>query len=291
MSQDLSVITVVYNSQSALDGFSETIPVDAELIVVDNASKDNSVDLISDRANIVIQNNINVGFGAACNQGASAASRDFLLFLNPDVRLQFKSIEELLACAKLYSDAGAIGPLLLYPSGEPNLRTSSPLMGNGITQGDLDSLPSGACCVDYLSGAAFLCRRSAFQDIGGFDEKIFLYFEDDDLCLRLKKQNLSLILCPYSIAIHHESSSTKQTWRTSLLRAAASAHSIRYLAQKHGIPLPKRYRVSTIAKRSILAVLRLDRRLLLNQTGYAAGLFYNPGHTRHENRGILTRRR
>lgn len=178
----------------------------ARIIVVDNASTDDSLDGLS-TADIpldVIRNATNRGFAAACNQGAARGNGDYLLFLNPDTELY----PDTLAAAGRFLGTrsadgfGVIGALMVDGEGRPQVSCSRFLtlrIWLGKTTG-LDRLMpavfpphhlrpeelarSGG--VDQVIGAFFLVRRSLFTRLGGFDERYFLYFEEVDFALRAR---------------------------------------------------------------------------------------------------------
>jgi GT2 family glycosyltransferase len=139
-----------------------------EVLVVDNASRDGTPGLVAERYPEVklLANSQNLGFGRACNQGARAARGALLVFLNPDVIVTPGWLTILVRRASQYLDAAIICPTTLYPGQPP---------------------PSTAMVVEELAavpGCAMLMPRAAWEELGGFDEQIFLYWEDTELCWR-----------------------------------------------------------------------------------------------------------
>ena len=132
----------------------------------------------------VIETGENLGFGTACNRGAEVADTPFVLFLNPDARLLPETLTALLTDAEAHPEAAAFGPCIMDADGTVELPRARTLLDDGPAM--MAEVPKAACAVDFLSGACLLVRHGAFQAIGGFDEAIFLYLEDDDLCLRLR---------------------------------------------------------------------------------------------------------
>ena len=209
----LAFVVVSYNTRALLQRCLATLPGSA--IVVDNASTDGSAELAT------IRNLRNLGFGAAANRGISAAAPPLVLLLNADIELRPDSLAPLLAAAEADPRVGILGPSLVSPQGriqctafpDPSLRAAfarhllftetlaariplpSPLGRGAGGEGDV--------AADWLLGAALLIRRQCFDEIGGFDESIFLYGEDWDLCYRARKAGWRVRYVPESQMIHH----------------------------------------------------------------------------------------
>ena len=179
-----------------------TLSADCEMIVVDNGSSDSSMQDVACAPSVVaIYNNRNLGFGQACNIGARTARGRFLLFLNPDCEVRQGSIERCLA--ELQSaDVGACSVALTDESGAvsrschrfPNLANfcarilglqfvSARISGGAMTEWDHGSDAD----VDHVIGAFYALRRELFDQLGGFDERFFMYLEDLDLSLRIRQ--------------------------------------------------------------------------------------------------------
>jgi N-acetylglucosaminyl-diphospho-decaprenol L-rhamnosyltransferase len=194
-----------------------------EVMVVDNASRDQSVDAVASRhsgdARVrIVRNAHNLGFGSGCNRGAAVAAGDALLFLNPDCEIAADVVLRLRA--QLNSDIGVLGVGIVNPDGtpepasrrrDPTLRRSlmtltglarfeslSPLFA-GVT---LPPPGHGLEPVDAVSGALMLVPRAVFDQIGGFDEGYFLHAEDFDLCRRVRDLGFHVI-CDNSITVKH----------------------------------------------------------------------------------------
>jgi len=179
------------------------------LIVVDNGSTDGSIDLVGELSGVdVIRVGINLGFAAACNLGAKQAYSPYILFLNPDTLIESTSLSVPLAfmekpendgigiCGiQLINEQGSVsrtcakfptvGSLLASSLG---LDKFPGLRGSGVLMDDWDHETSKV--VDQVIGAFFFIRRSIFETVGGFDERFFVYFEEVDLSLKVKKSGL-----------------------------------------------------------------------------------------------------
>jgi N-acetylglucosaminyl-diphospho-decaprenol L-rhamnosyltransferase len=172
-------------------------------VVIDNASSDDSADRLPAIPGVVlIRNPTNVGFAAACNQGARVGSAPYLLFLNPDTVLLPNTLRSVLSFMEGARGAGygICGGLLLQPDGTPGISASRfPTLANVVTGTlGLDRLVrrwvaprhlpvdelTRSRPVDQVIGAFFLVRRSLFDRLDGFDERYFVYYEEVDFCRR-----------------------------------------------------------------------------------------------------------
>lgn len=190
----ISIITVIYKSVGVLPGYLKGLGGHYRLIIIDNGPDDGGRDLARKAGAEVIVPEENLGFGRGCNLGASRSNDDFLLFLNPDSQVGPEEIEALHRAALRHPEASAFGPLLRGETGDIQFKRESlltpeePLLPAEI---GTDDRP-----VRTISGAAMVIRRSAFEKIGGFDPEIFMYYEDDDICLRLAASCGPVLLVP-----------------------------------------------------------------------------------------------
>ena len=265
--RDVSVVTVCYNSAAVLPGMLESLPEGTQAIIVDNASAD-----VEDTARIaarhgahLIRNRANLGFGPACNRGAQAADTPFLLFLNPDARLQEGALAALLAAARDYPDAVAFNPRLSGASGKPQFKRRSKLLPR--RQWLARGRPASDCEVPVLSGAAFFVRRADFDAVGGFDPAIFLYHEDDDLSLRLRAERGRLMFIHAASVTHLEGRSNERTPRSAAFKAEQLARSAVHAKRKHQRPWPF---LSTLAE-ALAKILFLPNLLSARKRAQAAG--------------------
>lgn len=235
----LSVIVVSWNTRELLAACLAGVARAAaslphEVIVIDNASGDGSADLVEARFPQVrlVRNPDNRGFGRACNQGLTLARGRCVMFLNPDAEPCEGALQALVAFLEEHPDAGAAGPLLLTGEGEPGLtyghfpslatallpllRPAAMLLRSRVALHALGvvppALPPGAPPreVDYLSGAALTTRRDVLDRVGGFDERFFLYFEETDLCRRIREAGYRVVLVPAARVFHREGGSREK---------------------------------------------------------------------------------
>ncbi len=171
---------------------------------------------------ILIQNNNNVGFASANNQGATLAQGEYVCFLNPDTIVAPDTFVEIIDKAKKLPHAGLLGPRLINGMGnylhESKRNIPSPLTSLrrlfGIKLGHVknyyaDHIPTASTSyVDVLVGAFMLVRKGHFDAVGGFDEDYFMYGEDLDLCYRFKKSGHQNYYIGSIVAIHYRGEST-----------------------------------------------------------------------------------
>lgn len=179
-----------------------------EVIVVDDDGAATQLDLV--RGIRLIRNNTNLGFLHSCNKASAAAHGRYLLFLNNDTEVLANWLEPMLALFRDRPDTGAVGAKLLYPDGR--LQEAGGIVwsdGSGWNFGRLESPDRPEYNyvreVDYCSGAALMVEASVFAGLGGFDPRYApAYYEDTDLCFRLRQRGLKTLYQPASRVVHHE---------------------------------------------------------------------------------------
>jgi len=199
---------------------------------------------------IVDNDQVNRGYAAGNNLGAKKATSQYLLILNPDTIVHPGAISKLVTFLDTHPKAGIVAPLLLDPKGQPyplqGTRELTPLTGlvalsflnkipNPISRhywlADWDKKESQL--VDVVPGTAFLIRRSLFTQIGGFDEKFFLYFDETDLCRRVKKLGWDIYMLPQAKIMHIWGASTPRSRR---IQAIFTASRFYYFKKHFGQP-------------------------------------------------------
>jgi GT2 family glycosyltransferase len=182
---------------------------DYEVIVVNNGSSDETRLMLEARKDITaIHNTENKGFTEACNQGAKAATGDYLLFLNNDTIPLKGWLEPLARHLDEAEWAGAAGSRLIYPNGtlqEAAAVVHSDGTASNFGRHDHPALPqfNRPCEVDYCSGACLLVRADLFRELGGFDMRYSpAYYEETDLCFAMREIGKAVVYEPSSVVIH-----------------------------------------------------------------------------------------
>lgn len=194
-----------------------------EIIVVDNASTDDSVSSIKKQVlsikNIrLVENKKNEGFSKGNNIGAKGAKGKHLLFLNSDTEILDDGLLKMTNYLDVNEKVGILGAKLTFPNGKVqsscgkfyNLLNSF-FMLFGL-EGMVRFIPEKTKPVDWVSGAAFMIRKDLFNKIYGFDENIFMYTEDMELCFRAKKENFGTVFFSGCNISHKEGKSSNRTF-------------------------------------------------------------------------------
>ncbi len=194
---------------------------DIEVIVADNASDDGSVEKLKKIKNIkLIANKENYGFGKGCNMAGNVAKGDYVLFLNSDTKVLDKGFLKMVEFLEENKNVGILGGRLLNL--DNSLQKSAGkfytlfffiLMLLSLERfGILRASPSETKRVDWVSGACMMVRRNLFEKLKGFDEGLFMYVEDMELCYRAKKMGFSTYFYPHVRVMHQELGSSNRTF-------------------------------------------------------------------------------
>lgn len=214
---DMSVIIVNWNTRDLLAACLATLPaagsgLTVETIVVDNGSSDGSVEMVQSAFPWVrlVETGANLGFARANNVGIRMAQGRFLFLLNSDTLLPPGCLASLVAFAERVPRAGIVAPRLAYPDGgaQPSWAAfptlASELRGSNIRRRWPVETGTGrpAFATDWVMGAALLCRRDFFANVGLFDEGFFMYSEETDLCMRARRQGWLVCLVDDVTVVH-----------------------------------------------------------------------------------------
>ena len=232
MTPPLSIVIVTWNASrvigECLASILESPPRRRyELVIVDNASGDGTVSVVRRHLDAgpirLVETGKNLGFAGACNEGARQSTGAYLLFLNSDTRAHPDALENLCAFLDEHPEASAAGGKLLDSEGRPqvgfNVRAFPSLLStslelllldklvprNPVTrrQRMLDFSHAEIAEVDQPAGACLAVRRDVFEEIGGFDERFYpAWFEDVDLCLRLRERGGRIFFVPEARFVH-----------------------------------------------------------------------------------------
>lgn len=234
---EVSVVIVNYNAGLELSAALQSVAADLsgrewEAVVVDNASSDESAasgEAFAPRVRL-LRNERNVGFARGVNQGLAATSAPVVLILNPDCRLVPGAYAALAHELSRSSTYAIVGPRILNPDGSPQgsargdpdmltglfgrttfLRRLLPNLAASKRNVVVDSRghERDSLTVDWLSGACLLARRDVLSQVNGFDEQYFLYWEDADLCRRVRARGYQVRYVPTAAAVHEVGHSSR----------------------------------------------------------------------------------
>ena len=196
-----------------------------EIILVDNASIDKTADAVLNLKpkipNLkVIQNKENVGFSKGNNIGVKNAVGEFVLFLNSDTQVKDKGLLKMAEFLDNNKHIGILGGKLENADGSTQASVGKfysilnlfILLFGGGRAGLLRSSPARISKVDWVSGACLMVKRETFEKIGRFEEKLFMYMEDQELCFRAKKAGYKTYYYPFISLLHKERGSSNRTF-------------------------------------------------------------------------------
>ena len=253
----LGVVTVTFSPGKHLDNLLDSLGDFTHVVLADNGSTDGKPQQAArDHEHVTFLNTGgNLGYGGGVNAGVRELRRlkddgkingEFFLITNPDAVFSPTSLEELIKCARRHPEAGAVGPKIIdngevYPSARnlPDIRNGighallSPVWKNNpytkryVVDKDLEREREAG----WLSGSCLLVRWEAFEAIGGFDERYFMYMEDVDFGDRLARAGWKNIFCPQA-EIQHDHGHSTTTVKAPMLKAHHRS-AYRYLADRH----------------------------------------------------------
>ena len=277
------IVIVTWNSARTLEGclwaLRRNRPSASRLVVVENSSQDSTLEILRSHQNEIatlIENPLNRGFAAACNQGANAGKSEAILFLNPDCEVQANAISALSAVLQEDSRVAAVGARLVGSNGVPQVGFAlrslprpvdlcfEALLVNQIFPHNhwnkhyrlFDFSFDKSAEVEQPAGACFMIRRSIFEEVGGFDERFHpAWFEDVDLCQRLKSRGEAIAYCP-AAAVAHSGGSSIQSMAAGRASEYFFRNMLRYSGKHFG-------RARTLLLRASLAVGMVARMLIV----------------------------
>ena len=231
-------MVVTWNSEfqiaPCLDSIFNSRDIEPRVVVVDNASNDATLDIVSRWGKRVVLRALgtNIGFPKACNIGARLGRSEYVLMLNPDTVVEETAIARCIEPLRLDASVGLVGPRIVYPSGELQWECArrdlslwnilcQALMLNSLFPGvswlSLGRLPSwmyrASRTVPCIMGAFMLSRRTDWDLLHGFDEKTFMYYEDMDVCARMREHGLSVWYESSALVVHDSGASSQRSDR------------------------------------------------------------------------------
>ena len=223
--KDLTIIIVIYNSTDKIIDLLQQLR-NFEIIIVNNGKNEHIISRIKAHKNVksIISKKKNIGFGRGVNFAFENIDSKYFLVLNPDISIDENDIIKLLEIIINDKSCGIVSPLITSDSDSYG---AFPEKGKGVDRNlnqikcskMLDeNVPSGHCCVDVTKGCVLLINSEYFKRIGMFNEKFFLFWEEIDLCKRLRQGELSVILAPEIKVIHEEGTSSKNNLSNFIIR-------------------------------------------------------------------------
>lgn len=223
MKDKISIIIVTWNTaqitKKCVDTINQYIP-GQEIIVVDNGSQDNTVEILKKIKNVkLIENGANLGFAKANNIGLKSATSEYIVFMNSDIELIDDSILKMVNFLKSNSGIGIIGPKFLNPDLTPQASVFPPQtifnafkefwLGQKNAYSKYIPQSNKPSEVSYISGGCIAVNKNYFQKIGKWNETYFFYFEDMDLCRQVRRFNKKIYYYPECQIIHRHGASGK----------------------------------------------------------------------------------
>lgn len=254
---DLSIVIVNWNVRDLLERCLASLRENVrdltfEVVVVDNASRDGSVEMVRERFPEVrvIANADNAGFCRGNNQGIEVTTGDYVCLLNPDTEVHPGAMERLVRYLHDHPDAGLVGPMLLTPAGDPTPTGSRfPTFRRELMLSIGWHLPSRQAFdrethgredftveaeVDVVCGACLMTRRRVLEQIGGLDESLFMFFDEVDFSLRAHRAGWRAAYVPDARVLHVWMGSVKQARRASVRRLYRARYV--FFRKHHGLP-------------------------------------------------------
>ena len=231
--QQVTVLTVTYNSSHCVPALARGLRGVPHVIVVDNASGDDSCAAVAAQLTHarLLRMPRNQGYGVANNAGLAQVATPYALLLNPDCLVTPEQIAALVAQAQRWPEATVIAPQLLEANGTPQLNYSWPRAAWTPRTGGAD----GPLNVGYACAAVLLLNLRELAHTGAFDPRFFLYYEDEDLCLRIFQRHGQIIVVPEVQITHLSRGSVKgnKPWRAEYGRGYHHAQSKLIFIDKH----------------------------------------------------------
>lgn len=244
---DVAGVVVDYHAGAALGDCIDSLRANGvtTIVVVENGLAGSSPPALAKRPVVLVEPGQNLGYGRGVNRGAAATGpAKYLLVANPDLVLHDGAVKAMVDYLEEHHEVAVVGPQIERPDGSiypshrvfPNLWLAgahalleSPWPDNPATRIYRSPRPDGT--VDWVSGACFIIRRDVFEEIGGFDERYFMYMEDVDLGDRLGKAGWLNVYVPSAEVLHHKGHATAR--ESGLNLAAHHKSTYLYLADRH----------------------------------------------------------
>lgn len=225
--RDVTVVCVTYQSRGLVRELADTLRPFPNIVVIDNASNDGTVPALRSRLPhaTIVENPRNDGYGKACNAAMRRVRTPFALLLNPDCEIGADALGTLIETMRRFPSAGIVVPQSLHRDGRPR-KSFRPAFHLRMRKSPY-RVPDATCSAQWVHGCCMLVSTHAFELARGFDERFFLFFEDDDLCLRMQKAGFGCLLEPAASVLHTGGASSGMALRNRFHRC------FHYVRSKH----------------------------------------------------------
>lgn len=230
----IGAVIVTYNNEKTVQACIVSLLIAGvkQIVAVDSNSQDDSAAVLEKQSVETVQLTENKGFGYAANRGAELLNTDYVLFINPDARLENEALSSMASVIEKNEKAGVVGGMLVDERGVPekygygNTVTPFEILTRRFKKSAADLFPVS---VGWVSGGAILVRLDVFRAIAGFDDRFFLYWEDVDLCRRVKSAGYKVYIDPKARVTHARgASSLDARKKTELYDASANRYFQKY---------------------------------------------------------------
>jgi N-acetylglucosaminyl-diphospho-decaprenol L-rhamnosyltransferase len=250
----VSAVIVSFNTRAHLlrcvASLEERVSLPLEIVVVDNGSGDGSAAALraAHPAVRVLENGANLGFAAACNRGLREVRAPYCLLLNSDAEVRPGAVEALAEALDERPEVGIVGPRTMGPGGGPQVSFGPDLTplsewrqrrlvvalreGKAAAVREVEALSAREQEPVWVSAACLLARKAALDAVGGLDERFFLYEEDVDLCLRVRRAGWRILYTPRAVVVHHLGKSMESA--PALSRLEYDRSHLRFYAKHRG---------------------------------------------------------
>ena len=214
---DVTLIVVCFKSEELIKSNLKELKK-FKTIIVDNSNSKETYNLVKDVPSIeYIKTMKNIGYGRANNLGVKNAKTPYILIINPDVVIDSNSIGILYEKYLNYKNVGIVAPSLYDTNNKRRTNGSiSRLKKNKSKKLNVQNLAEGDTCYDFVVGCSLFMSRDFFNKIGGFDKDFFMYFEDNEICDKIYRNNRYILEIPDSKMVHREGLSSNFDYFTNI---------------------------------------------------------------------------
>ncbi len=265
MIDQISFVIVTFNSAAILSRCLSSLPDGAKIIIVDNASEDETLELACAAGCQTLCLDENRGYGTAANRGIELARTPYVFLLNPDILLQDGCLEQLYQAVLRHPGAAMLGPRQSDDRGHVAVPGERYAIADG-------KAVDGDFFVNFLVGSALFIDRARFTEISGFDENLFLYFEENDLCRRFLAKGYDLVFVDRAHVLHNQGTSSQGIDNNEAKLSWHMAWSKQYIRRKNDEPSKALSLVFAGLFKVVLATISGNRRGQARYWGQMTGI-------------------